>query len=101
MAQVRAVRVLRYITTGEKNTDAANRTVLWDVTATVIWRSGMTCSPSSTMTETAITASSSRKTLIQEWVWNVWHLLFRMWILFLMWIRLKRSAIMYANLPEK
>ena len=101
MAQVRAVRVLRYITTGEKNTDAANRTVLWDVTATGIWKSGMMCSPSLTMTETEITASSSRKTLIREWGWSVWHLLFRMWILFLMWIRLKRSAIMCANLPEK
>ncbi len=26
------------------------------------------------------------KTLIPEWVWSVWLLLFRMWILFLMWI---------------
>ena len=62
MAQARADLVLRFITTGEKSTDAAARTVRLDVTATVTWKCGTTYSPSSTEMGTATTKSSRTRT---------------------------------------
>ena len=45
-----------------------------------------------TMTDIIIMQILSRKILIQVWVLNVWLLLSRMWILFLMWIQFRHCA---------
>ena len=50
MVPVLAVHVLRFTMTVEKNTAVVNRAVPWDVTATVIWKYGITYLPSSKMT---------------------------------------------------
>ena len=55
MAQVRAVRVLRFIMTAEKNTAAANRDVPLAASVTVTWKYGTTYSASSTTTARATT----------------------------------------------
>ena len=57
MVQVLAVRVLKSTMTAVKNTAAANRDVPSDVSATVTWKYGITCSPSLRTTEKAIIAS--------------------------------------------
>ncbi len=62
-----AAPVLKSIMTEGKNTDAAARTVRWDVTATVLWKCGTTYSPSLTGTEKVDTKSWTRKILTREW----------------------------------
>ena len=52
-AAVPAVPVQRFIMTAENVTAAENPAVPWDATVTVIWKSGIMCSPSLTMTERA------------------------------------------------
>ena len=39
-----------------------------------------------------------QKILIPEWDWNVWHLLYRMWIRSLMWIHSRHCVITFAVL---
>ena len=51
MVPAPAVRVLRFIMTEARNTDAESRAVPWDVSVTAIWRSGTTYLPSLTMTD--------------------------------------------------
>ena len=55
MVPDRADRVLRFIMTEARNTDAEVRIVPWDASATAIWKSGTTYLPSLTMTATDIT----------------------------------------------
>ena len=52
------------------STAAARLTASPAVTATATWRSGTTCSHSSTTTDTAIIPSWRRKTLIPAWGWS-------------------------------
>ena len=42
----------------------------------------------------------NKRILIPEWDWNVWHLLYRMWILFLMWIHSRHCATIFAIWQE-
>ena len=67
MVQVLAVRVLRFIMTVEKNTAVAVRTVKWAVSATVLWKYGIMCLPSSTVTDMATMKNLRTRTLIPVW----------------------------------
>ena len=86
-----------YYDRGEKY--GCGRPDCWAATATAIWRSGTTYSPSSTMTGKDITPSWSRRTSIQEWVLSVWQAWSRTLTPSSMWTRSRRSATMCAVLP--
>ena len=53
--------------TVEKNTAVAVRTVKWAVSATVLWKYGITCLPSSTVTDMATMKNLRTRTLIPVW----------------------------------
>jgi len=55
-----------------KSTAAASRIARWDVTATVIWRSGIWCSASLIQTARAHIRAWSAPTLIRAWAWSAW-----------------------------
>ncbi len=67
MAQGHADLVLRFIMTEESNMAAESLTVRWAATVTVLWKYGITCSRSLTVTARATMRSLRRKTLIPVW----------------------------------
>ena len=67
MVQVLAVRVLRFIMTVEKNTAVAVRIVKWVVSATALWKYGITYLLSSTVTDMATMKNLRTRTLIPVW----------------------------------
>ena len=67
MVQVLAVRVLKFIMTVEKNTAVAVRTVKWAVSATVLWKYGITYLLSSTVTDMETMKNLRTRTLIPVW----------------------------------
>ena len=92
MGQVLAVHVQKSTMTVVRSMAAVNRAVRSAVIVIVIWKYGTTYFHSLTMTDIIIIQILSRRILIQVWVLNVWLLLSRMWILFLMWIQFRHCA---------
>ncbi len=67
-----AAPAARSILTAAPSTAAASRIARWDVTATVIWRSGIWCSASLIQTARAHIRAWSAPTMIRAWAWSAW-----------------------------
>ena len=67
------------------NTAAASPTAPWAATATGIWKSGTTSSPSLTTTAMGTIQTWPRRTSTPAWVWSGWQWPVRGWRASLMW----------------